>query len=140
VTICRILIVDDFAPLRLVLSWMVRERAEFEVVGEAEDGLEGIQKAEELQPHLVLLDVGLPKMDGLEASRRIREVAPEARILFVSLQRSPDMIQDALSTGALGFVLKQHIQTDLLPAIDAVLAGERFVSRNLDSDGEGGPT
>jgi len=81
-----------------------------------------------LQPDLVLLDIGLPKLNGLEASRRIGEVSPSSRILFTSENRSPDIVEQALSTGAGGYLVKSNGARELMPAIDAVLRGQQFVS------------
>jgi DNA-binding response OmpR family regulator len=96
------------------------------------DGLDAVQKAQELQPDLILLDIGLPKLNGLEAGRRIRTISPNSRILFLSQESSPDVVQEALSLGARGYVLKARAQSDLLSAIDAVLGGKQFVSRGLE--------
>ena len=86
-----------------------------------------MQKAEELQPDLILLDIGLPKLNGLEAAKRIRKVAPHAKILFLSQESSPTVVQEALHSGALGYVLKSHAGRELRPAIEAVLAGGHSV-------------
>ena len=95
------------------------------------DGLEAVQKAEELRPDLIVLDIGLPKLNGIEAARRIRQVSPNSKIVFLTMDNSPDVAQAALSTGAQGYVHKARAQSDLLPAIDAVLRGEQFVSNKL---------
>jgi DNA-binding NarL/FixJ family response regulator len=102
-----------------------------QIVGEARDGLEAVEKAEELQPDLILLDVGLPKLNGIEAARRIRTVSPESKILFVSQESSADMVQEALRLGALGYVVKTQAGLDLLAAVEAVCQGGRFVSAGL---------
>src|SRR5206468_5290510 len=99
----------------------LQARAEFRIVGEALDGMEAIQKAEELQPDLILLDVGLPKLNGLEAARQMRKLAPLAKILFISQEFSFDMVEAALRLGASGYVHKLRVQSDLLPAIESVL-------------------
>jgi DNA-binding NarL/FixJ family response regulator len=104
------------------------------IVGEASDGLQAVQKAEELQPDLILLDIGLPTINGIEAARLISRLVPSARILFVSQNNDPDLVTAALSSGARGYVLKENAQTDLLPAIEAVLRGDRFVRRGLHSE------
>jgi DNA-binding NarL/FixJ family response regulator len=95
------------------------------------DGLEVVRKAEELRPDLILLDIGLPNLHGIEAARRIRQVSPDSKTLFLSMNTAPDVVQEALSTGAQGYVYKASTQTDLLPAIEAVLRGEQFVSSTL---------
>jgi two-component system response regulator DesR len=128
----RILVVEDFAPFRRLVCTALRQRPEFEIV-EAADGLEAVQKADELQPDLLLLDINLPKLDGFEVARRIRRLAPRARFLFVSQESSPDIVRMALGLGAHGFVQKLSTATDLLPAIEAAVAGQRFVSRSVAS-------
>ena len=95
------------------------------------DRLEAVQKAEELRPDLIVLDIGLPTLDGFAAARQIRRLAPESKIIFVSVDSSPDLRQEALSVGALGYVSKTRAGSDLLPAVDAVLEGNQFVSSGL---------
>lgn len=107
----------------------------FLVIGEVSDGLEAVQKAQELNPDLVLLDIGLPKLNGIEAARRILEHTPESKILFVSENRAWDVAEEALRTGGRGYVVKSDVAAELLPAITAVLQGKQFVSaRFADQD------
>jgi DNA-binding NarL/FixJ family response regulator len=127
----RILVVDDFGPWRHFVSTTLGNHPELQVVGEASDGLEAVQKAEELQPDLILLDIGLPLLNGIEAARRIREVSSASKILFVSEDRSLDIAEGALSTGAGGYLVKSNAARELLPAIKAVLNGTRFISASL---------
>lgn len=101
------------------------------MVGEASDGLEGVRKVEESQPDLILLDIGLPALNGIEAARRILDVSPATKILFASVDRSRDTVDRALHTGANGYLLKSRAATELLPAIEAVLEGRRFLSNDL---------
>ena len=102
-----------------------------QIIGEAVDGLEAVQKAEQLQPDLILLDIGLPTLNGIEAARRIRAVSPTSKILFLSEDRSLDIAEAALSAGAGGYVVKSDAAAELLPAVNAVLGGKRFVSASL---------
>ena len=127
----RILVVDDYEPWRRFqrLTFLVQE--DLQIVGECSDGDDAVQKAEELKPDLVLLDISLPTLNGIEAARRIRQVAPNSKILFVSENRSPDVADEALSTGAGGYVVKSDAAGELLPAIKAVLEGKRFISASL---------
>jgi CheY-like chemotaxis protein len=126
----KILVVEDYAPFRRITCRTLQRRTEFEIF-EAGDGLEAVQKAEELQPDLILLDINLPKLHGFEAAKQIRRLAPRARLLFMSQESSSDIVRKALSLGAHGYVQKLSAGTDLLPAIDAVLGGQRFLSRSV---------
>lgn len=125
----RILLVEDFGEFRGFICSLLEPRAEFQVK-QASDGLEAVQKAEELHPDLILLDISLPRLNGMEVARRVRKLAPTARILFLSVESDPDLVIEALSLGA-GYIHKTRASRDLLPAIDAVLRGEQFVSSGL---------
>jgi CheY-like chemotaxis protein len=120
--------VDDFAPWRDLVLEKLRENHKLRVIGVASDGLEAVQKAEELQPDLILLDIGLPSLNGIEVARQIRKLSPKSKILFVSQESSADVVQGALGTGAQGYVLKSDAGRELLEGVNAVLRGEQFVS------------
>jgi len=132
VPIFHILIVEDFEPFRRFVRQVLERRAEFRVVGEAIDGLEAVRKAQELKPNLILLDSGLPKLNGFAAAEQIRILVPDAILLFISLESSLVAVREALRLGALGYVHKMRAELDLLPAIESVLAGKQFVSSGLD--------
>jgi CheY-like chemotaxis protein len=117
----RILVVDDYEPWRLFVSSAIQSRPELVIVDGVSDGLEAVQKTQELQPDLILLDVGLPTLNGIEVARRIRRISPACKILFVSQESSEDVMREALSTGAQGYVMKANA-SHLLAAMDAVLA------------------
>lgn len=127
----NIFVVEDFHPFRRFVCSKLQSMAEFHIT-QASDGFEAVQKAEELQPDLILLDIGLPKLDGIEVSRRIRKVAPLAKILFLSVNSDPDMIREVLNCGALGYIHKPRVERDLLPAIQAAVDGKQFISVDLD--------
>lgn len=135
-----ILVVEDVEEFRRFVCSLLKSKAEFRVE-EAADGLEAVQKAQELQPDLILLDIGLPKLHGIEVARRVRTLIPAARILFVSGLSDPHVVGEALNLGA-AYIHKPSFQSDLGPAIEAVLKGERFVSRDLglgtETDAPGG--
>lgn len=126
-----ILVVDDFEPIRRFVCSALEQRAELQVIGQAADGLETIQKAEELQPDLILLDISLPKLNGIAAARQIRKLVPKSKILFLSEHTSPETVAEALSTGASGYVVKSDAGTELFEAVEAVIQGKQFVSRKL---------
>ena len=126
-----LLLVDDFGAFRVVVSSLLRSRPELQIVAEAADGTEAVQKARQLQPNLILLDIGLPKLNGIEAARQIRELAPQSKIIFVTQETSADIVKEAIGTGAMGYVVKTRIQSELLRAIDAVLEGKQFIGTGL---------
>jgi len=130
--VVRVLVVDDYQPFRRFVCASLEWRPEFQVICEATDGLQAVQKAEELQPDLVLLDIGMPKLNGIEAAHQIARLVPRATILFISQETDPDVVTEALSNGAKGYVRKQNVNTELLPAIEAVLRGNRFVGSGLE--------
>ena len=129
----RVLVVDDYEPWHGFVSTTLRKEPELKIIGQVCDGLEAVQRAQQMQPDLILLDIGLPTLNGIEAARRIRKAAPVSKILFVSENCSPDIAQEALSTGAGGYVVKSDAANELLPAVKAVLKGKPFVSASLAS-------
>jgi DNA-binding NarL/FixJ family response regulator len=129
----RILVVDYFAPWRQYICSILQAQPELHVVAETADGLEAVQKAQSLQPDLILMSIGLPRLSGIEAARRIREVAPQSKIVFVCLESSLDFVQEAFSAGASGYVVKMDVESELAEAVKAVLRGERFVGKRFAS-------
>jgi DNA-binding NarL/FixJ family response regulator len=120
----RVLVVDDYEPWRLFVSSECQKLPELEIVGEASDGLEAVQQAGELHPDMILLDIGLPTLNGLEAANRIRQVAPDAKIIFLTQNSDRDVVGAALNTGAQGYVLKTDAGRELFPAMVRVLGSE----------------
>jgi len=127
----RILVVDDYEPWRRFTGSTLQKQPEYQIIGGVPDGLEAVRTAQELQPDLILLDVGLPTVNGIEAARRIREVSPNSKVLFVSQNSSPDVVQEALNNSAAGYVVKSDAASELLPAVEAVLEGKKFISASL---------
>jgi PAS domain S-box-containing protein len=127
----RVLIVDDSAAVRGGVRALLEDSDYLEFVGEAANGREAIEKAVELQPDLILLDIAMPEMDGLEAARQLSTVAPRVRILALSQNESPHTVREAQKAGALGYVLKSDAAQDLLPAIRAVGEGKTFFSSSI---------
>jgi len=130
-SITRVLVVDDYEPWRKFYSTVLGKQPHLKIIGYASDGLEAVQQAQELQPDLILMDIGLPTLNGVDAVRQIRQVSPTSRILFVSENRSAEVVEMALSTGAEGYVVKEDAGSKLLPAIEVVLEGKRFVSASV---------
>ena len=124
----RILVVDDFEMFRQFVVELLGKRPELLVVGEASDGLEAIQKAVELRPDLILLDIGLTSLNGIEVARQIRSLVPESKIIFLTQELSSDVVQKAFSVGARGYVTKNMLLADLFVAVETVLSGMTFVS------------
>jgi DNA-binding NarL/FixJ family response regulator len=123
----RVLVVDDFEPFRRIVCSALQNELELPTIVEALDGVEAIELAKVLQPDLIVLDIGLPKLNGIEAARRIRELAPQSKILFVSQESSMDVVQTALNLGASGYVVKMDAGIELPAAVRALLRGEKFV-------------
>ena len=132
--VVRVLVVDDYEPWRRFFCSTLHKRPELKVIGETADGLDAVHRAQQLQPDLILLDIGLPRLSGIEAARRIREVSPKSKILFASDDRSPYVAKELLSTGAVGYVVKMDAVRELLLAVETVLRGEIFVSASLGGD------
>jgi DNA-binding NarL/FixJ family response regulator len=129
------MVVDDFREWRRKVCSIFQEHQELVVVGEASDGADAVQKAAELKPDLIVLDIGLPKINGIEAAARIAELSPGSKILFLSQENDAGEVQAALETGAWGYVHKLSAGAELLSAVAAILHGRRFVSSGI-SGGE----
>ena|SRR5215468_10877421 len=127
----RVLLVDDSDLWRQFVSVALQSQTKFQVIREVSDGAGAVQQARQLQPDLIILDIGLPHLNGLEAARLIRKQAPESRILFLSQDHSWDIVEAALQTGAVGYVVKAHAGKELMPAVESVLGGQQFVSAGV---------
>lgn len=122
---------DDFDAWRRKIRLLIGEKPELQVISEASDGAEAVRKANDLKPELIVLDIGLSELDGIEAARQMQKLCPGSKILFLSLNADLDVMRAALGTGALGYVHKMNADGELLSAVDAVLRGEQFVSSSL---------
>lgn len=131
----RIVLVDDHEVARRAIRSVLRSNPNLEVVGEAAEGKDAINKVGELHPDIVLLDISLPDISGIEAAPAIRKISPESRIIFVSQHTSIPLAKDALRGGAYGYVVKSDAGLDLLAAIEAAHEGRTFVSRALHARG-----
>ncbi len=124
----RILLVDDHPVVRQGLRTLLEGHSGWEVVGEASDGIEALEKVDSLQPNVVVLDVTMPRMNGLEACRIIRQKASDVRVLFVTQHDSPQMMREALDAGAIGYVVKSNLARDLLEAVESVSKHQGFTA------------
>ena len=127
----RVLVVEDYEPFRRFISSTLQTRPDLQIVGEMSDGLEAVLQVQRLRPELILLDVGLPTLNGIEAARRIRALSPNSKILFVTQESSAELVQEAFRVGALGYVVKTQAGVDLLPAVESVCQSRRFVSQGV---------
>jgi len=131
VSIPCVLVVEDYARWRDTMCSMVKGCVDCQLLSEAEDGIEAVQRAIELKPQLILLDLDLPRLNGIEAARQIMQFSPTSVILFVSMNNCADVVWEALSTGAKGYLLKIDAGNELWPAIEAVLHNKQYLSRSL---------
>jgi DNA-binding NarL/FixJ family response regulator len=127
----RVLVVEDYLPFRRFICSILETTPNLQIIGEVSDGIEAVSNAEKLKPNLILLDIGIPMLNGIEAARRIREVSPESKILFVSQESSADIVQEAFRVGAMGYVVKTHAGSELLAAVDAVCQGRQFCEERI---------
>ncbi len=135
------MLVEDFLEFRKFIRSKLEERSDLLIISEVADGLKAVEEATAMQPDLILLDVGLPSLSGIEVARRLRKLTPKSKIIFLSQQTSEDLMEEAIALGALGYVFKSNAGLDLLPAIDAAVSGRKYVSndprRNDFVDGDG---
>lgn len=129
--ITRVLLADDHAILRSGLRLLLNSQKEFQVVGEASSGTETLSLAEELQPDLILLDLSMPALGGLDALPMLHNRVPSARILILTMHDDPQYLRQALKHGASGYVLKKAADAELISAIHAVMRGEVYVHPSM---------
>ncbi len=128
----RTLVVEDHKAFLDHICSVLRDQPDLLVIGRVQNGLEAVEKCAMLQPDLVILDIGLPGLNGVEAARRIRSIATHARIVFLTQESSVHIVQEALQLGACGYILKASPARDLNGALQAVLNGTKFVSEEVD--------
>jgi DNA-binding NarL/FixJ family response regulator len=129
----RILVVDDNSQVRAAISSILVTDSRLEVISEAANGIEALDLAEILQPDLILLDVGLPDLNGLEVAKRIHEIAPRSVVLFLSQHSSGEIVRSTLKCGGMGYVVKSDAALELLPAILAAGSGQKYLSKRVRS-------
>jgi DNA-binding NarL/FixJ family response regulator len=127
----RVLVVEDHEPFRRFICSTLGKKADLQIVSEVSDGSEAVLKAQQLQPDLILLDIGLPTLNGIEVARRIRALSPNSKIVFVTQEFSAEVVQEAFRVGALGYVIKTQAGVDLLAAVESVCLSRPFVSKAL---------
>lgn len=127
----RVLLADDHAVMRAGLRLLIDNQPDMHVIGEAGDGLQAIDQAAALQPDVVLLDLTMPKIDGLSSLKQIRERAPQTRVLILTMHADEQYLRDAISRGASGYVVKQAADQEVLSAIRAVMRGEVYVHPSM---------
>ena len=130
-TALRVLIVDDYALLRNEIRQMLGKDEELEVVGEAGDGQAAIAAATELRPDLIIMDVAMPELSGIEAARRIVAAQPDVKIVALSQYDDKRLVADMLRAGARAYVLKDEVYDDLRPAVEAVAAGRTYLGKGV---------
>ena len=128
----RVLVVDDYEPWRRYISKALETQPDLQIIGEAVDGLQAVKDAEQLRPDLILLDIALPEVNGIETARRIRKISDNSKILFVSMERNPEVVRAAMGTGPHGYLVKSDAGSQLVLAIRTVLEDKRFVSSGVD--------
>jgi DNA-binding NarL/FixJ family response regulator len=130
----RILVADSFEPWRRYASSTLQQDQSLQIVGVASDGLETVQRAIELKPDLVLLSVGLPKLNGIEAANQISKALPSVKFLFATQVIDAEVMAEALRNGAHGYIWKMDAQRDLLPAIRAIRRGDQFIGTGMKGE------
>jgi DNA-binding NarL/FixJ family response regulator len=126
-----VLLVDDYAPFRRLLCVLLEDIPGVQIIGEASDGLEAVQKAEALHPDLILLDIGLPKLSGIQAAKKIVNSVPDSKIVFLSQETSDDIVEEAFRLGAFRYLGKVHAGTEVEKAVEAVRLAKLSTRLNL---------
>jgi two-component system response regulator NreC len=124
----RILLADDHTILRAGLKMMLNAQPDMEVVGEAQDGRQSIYEAQRLHPDIILMDITMPDMNGIEATRQIKKLLPEAKVLMLTMHENDEYVFQALRAGASGYLLKEAADTDLIRALHVVYSGQFYLS------------
>jgi two-component system response regulator NreC len=127
----RILIADDQGLLRAGLRALLSSEAELEVVAEAGSGEEALKLAQDFNPDVALLDINMPMMDGIEVTRRLKEVLPEARVLIITVHEDESLLQEAIKAGAAGYIVKRAVESELIDAIRAVQRGDMYIHPSM---------
>ena len=126
--VTKILLADDHTIVRQGLKLIISSHADLQVIGEAANGREVLELAEKLKPDVILMDVAMPELNGIEATRRLREVSPRTKVLVLSMHKEAVYVREILKAGARGYILKDAIDTELISAIQSVARGDGYIS------------
>ncbi len=129
----RVLLADDHTILRAGLKMMLNAQPDIEVVGEAQDGRQAIQEAQRLQPDIVLMDITMPDINGIEATRQIKRLLPDIRVLMLTMHEHDEYVFQALQAGASGYMLKEAADTELITALRVIKSGQFYLSPTAQS-------
>jgi DNA-binding NarL/FixJ family response regulator len=130
--VSRILVVDDYKPWRHKICSLLEAKPEFRIVAECWNGVDAVERAGELKPNLITMDIGIPRLNGLEAAVRVAEVSPSSKVLFISEIAEPEVVSAAIDAGASGYLHKMRVGTELLPAVSAIIRGGCFFSPHIE--------
>jgi DNA-binding NarL/FixJ family response regulator len=128
----RILLADDFSAVRRGVRAILESRDDFKVVAEAEDGVDALEQAQKVHPDLAVVDISMPRMNGLELTREIRRTLPDTEILILTQHNSHGVLEKALEAGARGYVVKSAVAADLINAVESVRAHRQFASSCIE--------
>lgn len=127
----KILVVDDHELIRRRIVELLSAKPEFDIVGMAGNGLEAIKTAKQCQPDVVLMDISMPELNGIQAAPLVKKAAPQAEILMVTTHDDASFVREAFSAGARGFLMKSELPSELVPAVNDVFSKKRFISKKL---------
>lgn len=130
-SLVRILVVDDFSLWQDFVRICFKKRSDVHILDVASDGLEAVKKAVDLHPDLVLLDISLPEMSGIQAAKRIRQLVPNIKVIFLTGHSDSEIVREAFLAGADGYILKWDAAEDLITGMESVLLGKKFTSRGV---------
>ena len=125
----HILLADDHTILRAGLKMMLNAQPDMEVVGEAQDGRQALQEAQRLQPDIILMDITMPDMNGIEATKQIKKLVPEVKVLVLTMHENEEYVFQALRAGASGYMLKEAADTELITALHVIRSGQFYAAR-----------
>lgn len=128
----RVIVVDDHAVIRRGVQGILHSYPEWELCGEAENGEEGVKLAESVKPEVVIMDVSMPGMNGLEATRQIHQLLPDTKVLLLTLHSSTELVRSAFRAGARGYVLKSDAEHELVRALNVLIGEGTYVSPGID--------